>query len=80
METRYLPTNAFVLLYLYFILLLFGIYLKLEETSLNSAGDSQNMLNAGMIVAGWDKHEGGVVYGLPLGGTIVKVPFTIGKS
>lgn len=39
----------------------------------------QNMLQAGLIVAGWDKREGGSVYALPLGGTLIKVPFSIGK-
>ena len=37
------------------------------------------MLQAGLIVAGWDKHEGGAVYAIPLGGTLIKVPFTIGE-
>lgn len=44
------------------------------------AYQNKNALQAGMIVAGWDRHEGGVVYGIPLGGTLVKVPFTIGGS
>lgn len=35
---------------------------------------------AGLIVAGWDRHEGGAVYAIPLGGTLVRVPFTIGGS
>ena len=39
---------------------------------------AQNMLQAGLIVAGWDKREGGSVYALPLGGTLIKVPFSIG--
>ena len=38
----------------------------------------QEMLQAGLIVAGYDSQEGGQVYGLPLGGTLVKVPFAIG--
>ena len=38
----------------------------------------QNNLSAGMIVAGWDARDGGSVYALPLGGTLVKVPFSIG--
>lgn len=37
-------------------------------------------LQAGVIVAGWDKHEGGQVYGVPMGGTIVRTPFTTGGS
>ena len=39
----------------------------------------QNMLQAGLIVAGWDKVEGGSVFAVPLGGTLVKVPFSIGQ-
>lgn len=38
----------------------------------------QEMLQAGLIVAGWDKEEGGSVYAVPLGGTLVKCPFAIG--
>lgn len=38
----------------------------------------QEMLQAGLIVAGYDARDGGQVYGLPLGGTLVKVPFAIG--
>lgn len=37
-------------------------------------------LQAGLIVAGWDKQEGGSVFAIPLGGTLVQVPFTIGGS
>lgn len=44
------------------------------------AYQNKNMLQAGLIVAGWDKHEGGSVYAIPLGGTLVKTPFTIGGS
>lgn len=40
--------------------------------------DVQEMLQAGLIVAGWDKEEGGSVYAVPLGGTLVKCPFAIG--
>lgn len=41
---------------------------------------NKNMLQAGMIVAGWDARDGGSVYGIPLGGTLLKVPFTLGGS
>ncbi|XP_047309180.1 proteasome subunit beta type-6 [Impatiens glandulifera] len=41
---------------------------------------NKNMLQTGMIVGGWDKYEGGKIYGIPLGGTIVEQPFTIGGS
>ncbi|GAB4823990.1 hypothetical protein N2152v2_011036 [Parachlorella kessleri] len=44
------------------------------------AYQNKNYLQAGLIVAGWDKREGGSVYGIPLGGTLVKSPFTIGGS
>lgn len=44
------------------------------------AYENKNFLQAGLIVAGWDRHEGGSVYAIPLGGTMVKVPFTIGGS
>ncbi|KAL4425863.1 hypothetical protein ABPG75_009879 [Micractinium tetrahymenae] len=44
------------------------------------AYQNKNFLQAGLIVAGWDKHEGGSVYAIPLGGTLVKTPFTIGGS
>lgn len=36
------------------------------------------MLQTGLIVGGWDKYEGGKIYGVPLGGTILDLPFTIG--
>ena len=39
----------------------------------------QEMLQAGLIVAGWDREEGGSVYAVPLGGTLVKCPFAIGN-
>lgn len=38
----------------------------------------QNFLETGLIIGGWDKYEGGQIYGVPLGGTIVQQPFTIG--
>ena len=40
----------------------------------------QAMLQAGLIVAGWDARDGGSVFGVPLGGTLVKVPFTLGAG
>jgi 20S proteasome subunit beta 1 len=35
---------------------------------------------AGVIVGGWDPVAGGSVYVLPLGGTLMKMPFAIGGS
>ena len=44
------------------------------------AYSNKSMLQAGMIVAGWSATEGGVVYGVPLGGTLLQLPFTLGGS
>ena len=49
------------------------------EEGLTALHALQEMLQAGLIVAGYDSREGGQVYGLPLGGTLVKVPFAIGE-
>lgn len=37
------------------------------------AYNNKNMLQAGLIIAGWDQHKGGSVYAIPLGGTLLKV-------
>ncbi|KAK4391929.1 Proteasome subunit beta type-6 [Sesamum angolense] len=42
--------------------------------------NNKNMLQTGLIVGGWDKYEGGKIYGIPLGGTVLELPFTIGGS
>lgn len=42
--------------------------------------NNKNMLQAGLIIAGWDEHSGGSVYAVPLGGTLLKVPYSIGGS
>ncbi|KAL3644252.1 proteasome chaperone 1 [Castilleja foliolosa] len=44
------------------------------------AYNNKNMLQTGLIVGGWDKYEGGKIYGIPLGGTVLELPFTIGGS
>ena len=44
------------------------------------AYSNKDWLSAGMIVAGWDKYEGGKVFAIPLGGSIMEVPFASGKS
>lgn len=41
---------------------------------------NKGMLMAGIIVAGTDQREGGQVYTIPLGGTMVRQPFAIGGS
>lgn len=41
---------------------------------------NKNMLQAGLIVAGFDARDGGSVWAIPLGGTLVRVPFAIGGS
>ncbi|KAG9130941.1 hypothetical protein Leryth_006713 [Lithospermum erythrorhizon] len=44
------------------------------------AYNNKNMLQTGLIVGGWDKYEGGKIYGIPLGGTVLEQPFAIGGS
>ncbi|CAM9113368.1 unnamed protein product [Sphacelaria rigidula] len=41
---------------------------------------NKDQLMAGMIIAGWDPVEGGTVYEIPLGGTLMKQKFAIGGS
>lgn len=38
------------------------------------------LAQAGMIVAGWDREGGAQVYGIPLGGTLLHLPFTLGGA
>ena len=40
----------------------------------------RDQLTAGIIVAGWDKRYGGQVYTVPLGGMLIRQPFSIGGS
>ncbi len=42
--------------------------------------NNKDALQAGIIVAGWDKYEGGSVYSVPLGGSLHRQPFAIGGS
>eukprot|EP01104_Vermistella_antarctica_P000616 TRINITY_DN10767_c0_g1_i1.p1 TRINITY_DN10767_c0_g1~~TRINITY_DN10767_c0_g1_i1.p1 ORF type:complete len:244 (-),score=44.84 TRINITY_DN10767_c0_g1_i1:76-807(-) len=37
-------------------------------------------LSAGIICGGWDQHNGGQVFSIPLGGTLVRQPFAVGGS
>lgn len=37
-------------------------------------------LMAGLIVGGWDKEDGGQVFVIPLGGSMMKVPYAVGGS
>lgn len=41
---------------------------------------NKGQLMAGIIVAGYDQRNGGQVFTIPLGGTLVKQPFAIGGS
>lgn len=41
---------------------------------------NKDLLQAGMIVAGWDRQRGGQVYAVPLGGTLLKLPLAMGGS
>lgn len=40
----------------------------------------RDQLTAGIIVAGWDKRNGGQVYSVPLGGMLLRQPVSIGGS
>ncbi|EDQ90240.1 uncharacterized protein MONBRDRAFT_35094 [Monosiga brevicollis MX1] len=42
--------------------------------------NNRESLMAGIICAGWDKKKGGQVYSIPLGGLLVRQPFSIGGS
>jgi len=42
--------------------------------------ENKDNLMAGVIVGGWDPVDGGSVYNIPLGGTVMKMPFSIGGS
>ncbi|EKX39065.1 20S proteasome subunit beta type 6 [Guillardia theta CCMP2712] len=42
--------------------------------------ENKNYLMAGMICAGWDERNGGVVYSIPLGGGLFRESYTIGGS
>ena len=44
------------------------------------AYENKEKLQAGMIIAGWDRKLGPQVYGIPLGGSLVESPFTVGGS
>ncbi|KAJ1724149.1 Proteasome subunit beta type-1 [Coemansia erecta] len=41
---------------------------------------NRSQLMAGIIIAGWDKREGGSVYDIPLGGSLHREPFSLGGS
>ncbi|GBG00058.1 proteasome subunit beta type-6 [Raphidocelis subcapitata] len=47
--------------------------------AMQMAYGNKNALQAGLIVAGFDA-DGGSVYAIPLGGTLLRVPFAIGGS
>jgi 20S proteasome subunit beta 1 len=42
--------------------------------------DNKAMMMAGIICAGWDEQHGGQVYSIPIGGALVRQPFSIGGS
>lgn len=41
---------------------------------------NKDSLSAGLIIGGWDAEQGGSVYEVPLGGSCVRQPFSIGGS
>ena len=40
----------------------------------------RDQMSAGIILGGWDKEKGGQVFGIPIGGMIVRQPVAIGGS
>jgi 20S proteasome subunit beta 1 len=46
----------------------------------NMCYEYKEQISAGIICAGYDDVEGGVVYNIPVGGSMVKLPYTIGGS
>jgi 20S proteasome subunit beta 1 len=46
----------------------------------NLAYENKDMLQAGLIIAGWDKTSGGTIWGVPLGGTMMQAPYAMGGS
>jgi 20S proteasome subunit beta 1 len=44
------------------------------------AYENKEKLQAGMIIAGWDRKRGGQVYGIPLGGSMLEAPFSVSGS
>ncbi|CAK8691256.1 unnamed protein product [Clavelina lepadiformis] len=53
---------------------------KAAETFRDYCYNYRDQLMAGIIVAGWDPKLGGQVYTIPLGGMLVRQPFSIGGS
>lgn len=53
---------------------------RAATVAMHVAYNNKDRLSAGMIIAGWDERDGGSVYALPLGGTLLRCPFTIGGS
>eukprot|EP01108_Squamamoeba_japonica_P001350 TRINITY_DN155_c0_g1_i1.p1 TRINITY_DN155_c0_g1~~TRINITY_DN155_c0_g1_i1.p1 ORF type:complete len:226 (+),score=81.41 TRINITY_DN155_c0_g1_i1:114-791(+) len=70
------------------------MYLELHEAELGGNADvrtaanlfhklvygNKDRLMAGIICGGYDKHEGGSLYSIPLGGALVRQPWAIGGS
>lgn len=42
--------------------------------------NNKGALSAGIIVAGWDEYKGGQIYAVPMGGSLIPRPWTIGGS
>lgn len=42
--------------------------------------NNKDHLMAGLIIGGWDPYEGGQIYEIPLGGTVVQQKFAVGGS
>merc|ERR1719197_300923 len=46
----------------------------------NIVYSNKDRLSAGIICGGYDRHEGGSIYSIPLGGALVRQPWAIGGS
>eukprot|EP00542_Grammatophora_oceanica_P017955 CAMPEP_0194046054 /NCGR_PEP_ID=MMETSP0009_2-20130614/19194_1 /TAXON_ID=210454 /ORGANISM="Grammatophora oceanica, Strain CCMP 410" /LENGTH=225 /DNA_ID=CAMNT_0038691177 /DNA_START=63 /DNA_END=740 /DNA_ORIENTATION=+ len=44
------------------------------------AYENKDQLMAGVIIAGWDPVHGGQVFNIPLGGSLIEMPFALGGS
>lgn len=42
--------------------------------------NNKDRLSAGLIVGGWDPYEGGQIYEIPLGGTLMQQKYALGGS
>ena len=84
---QFFSFSSFFVHFLLNFLLIFRIELN-EEPSVKLAAsifrelcyNYRDQLMAGIIVAGWDRKEGGQVYSISIGGSLIRQPVAIGGS